>query len=73
LLKKGGVLYLTTPDAGHFATPHRLEAWKEIMPPEHIVYFTRRGIKALFEKHGLKAKKFFFTLKPSLRVLAQKI
>ncbi|MFA4994366.1 MAG: class I SAM-dependent methyltransferase [Bdellovibrionales bacterium] len=73
LLAPGGILYLTTPDAGHFAVPRRLETWKEIMPPEHITYFTRRGLTHLFEKHGLKVRKFFFCLKPSLRVLAEKI
>jgi len=73
LLVKGGILYLTTPDAGHFAVPRCLEKWKEIIPPEHIVYFTKHGIKHLFEKHGLRVRKYFFTLKPSLRVLAEKI
>ena len=73
LLVKDGILYLTTPDAGHFAVPRSLETWKEIIPPEHITYFTRRGINYLFEKHGLKVRKFFFCLKPSLRLLAEKI
>ncbi len=73
LLAKGGILYLTTPDAGHFCVPRHLEEWKEVFPPEHIVYFTRKGMRHLFEKNGLKVVKFFFCLKPSLRVLARKI
>ncbi|MDD4617473.1 MAG: methyltransferase domain-containing protein [Alphaproteobacteria bacterium] len=73
LLNSGGILYLTTPDAGHFAVPTRVETWKEVFPPEHLTYHTRQGIKLLFQKHGLKIRKFFFSFKPSLRVLAEKL
>jgi len=72
-LEKGGVLYLTTPDAGHWRVPKKFDAWEQVMPPEHIVYFTRDGLTRLLRKHGLEVRKITFTLKPNLRVVARKI
>lgn len=73
VLNKGGVLYLTTPDRGHFAVPRDFTKWKEVRPPEHIVFFTRKGLRQLLEKHGFKVEKFFFSLKPGMRLIARKI
>lgn len=72
ILPQGGVLYLTTPDAGHFFLPADFTLWNDVMPPEHITYFTRKGLRLLLEKHGLKVKKFFFNLKPGIRLIAVK-
>ncbi len=71
-LDDGGVLYLTTPDAGHWRVPKNFTAWEQVMPPEHIVYFTRNGLTRLLNKHDLDIKKVTFTLKPNLRIVAQK-
>lgn len=73
LLDKGGVLYLTTPDGGHWSLPKNFARWQMATPPSHIVYFTRRGIRQLLEKHGLRVEKFFFALKPGIRLIARKI
>jgi len=73
ILDKGGILYLTTPDGGHFTLPKDFTKWAAVMPPEHIVYFTRRGIRHLLEKHGLRIRKFFFAFKPGIQLLAEKI
>lgn len=73
ILRKNGVLYLTTPDAGHWRRTKDFAQWNEAIPPEHITYFTRRGMKGLLEKHGLKVEKFFFSLKPGMRVIARKV
>lgn len=73
ILHQGGVLYLTTPDAGHFRVPKNFVEWNDVMPPEHITYFTRKGMKHLLEKHGLKVKGFAFNLKPGIKVTAVKL
>ncbi len=72
ILVPNGALYLTTPDAGHFTVPRDFSTWHNVMPPEHITYFTRKGIKHLLGRHGLKVEKFFFTLKDGMRLLARK-
>jgi len=73
ILNKDGILYLTTPDGGHFSLPKDFTKWDDVMPPEHITYFTRKGMKNLLEKNGFKIKKFFFNLKPGIKLLAKKI
>ena len=72
LLNKGGLLYLTAPDAGHFGVPKNFADWNMVTPPNHLTYFTRDGIKRLLERHGLKIKKFQIALKPGLKLFAHK-
>ncbi len=72
ILNPGGVLYLTTPDGGHFSLPRDFAKWDAVIPPEHIIYFTRKGLKQLLEKHGLRVKKFFFAFKPGIQLIAEK-
>lgn len=71
LLKKDGLLYLTTPDAGHFRVPKNFLAWKEVQPPEHIGFFNKKLIKNLFDEYQLKILFFHPMFKPNLRVFAR--
>lgn len=73
ILEKDGVLYLTTPDAGHWRVPRDFSRWKEVNPPEHITYFTRKGIALLLERHGLEILDFTFSLKPGIRLTARRL
>jgi 2-polyprenyl-3-methyl-5-hydroxy-6-metoxy-1,4-benzoquinol methylase len=72
LLDDNGVLYMTMPDGGHWNIPRDFASWRMVTPPSHIIYFTRKGIRHLLEKHGFKIEKFFFTLKPGIRLIARK-
>lgn len=72
LLAPGGIAYITTPENGHWRIPADFTQWDAVMPPEHITYFTRKGMKKLLENHGLKVEKFFFSLKPGMRLMARK-
>jgi 2-polyprenyl-3-methyl-5-hydroxy-6-metoxy-1,4-benzoquinol methylase len=72
ILNPGGVVYLTTPDGGHWRVPKDFASWRMVTPPSHIVYFTRAGIRSLFARHGLHIEKFFFTLKPGIRLIARR-
>lgn len=72
LLKPGGLLYLTAPDAGHFRVPANFMQWEMVTPPNHLTYFTRRGLKKILARHGLKAERFDFALKPGMKVFIRK-
>lgn len=72
VLAPNGVLYLTTPDSGHFRVPKDFASWHNVMPPEHITLFTRKGMKTLLGRHGLEVEKFFFAFKDGMRLIARK-
>ena len=73
LLDKGGVLYLTTPDGNHFTLPKNFSSWNAVTPPEHIIYFTKKGLNILLAKHGFKIEKTFFNIKPGIKLIARKV
>ncbi len=72
ILNDDGIIYLTTPDSGHWRVPKPFEKWEQVIPPEHINYFNRQGMTTLFEKHGLTVEKYAFNLKPGIRLFARK-
>lgn len=72
ILNPGGVLYLTTPDGGHWSLPRDFTQWPACTPPEHITYFTRKGLRHLLEKHGLTLEKFLFSWKPGIQLIARR-
>lgn len=72
ILAPGGILYLTTPDSGHWRVPAEFTQWEQVIPPEHVTYFTKKGLKALAERHGLTGVKFGLCLKPGIRLTARK-
>ena len=72
LLKPGGLIYFTTPDCGHFRRPKHFLDWKSVKPPEHIVLFTKAGLKALAAQAGFQKIMFQPYLKPGIRMIARK-
>ena len=73
LVKPGGVLFLTTPNARHFLTPKDFLSWKEVCPPHHLIYFGREQIKTFLRQAGFKISYFLPMLhKPSIRVMARR-
>ncbi len=73
LLKPGGILWLTTPDAGHFRVPKNFPEWKEVIPPEHLSYFNRQSLERLLGEYGIEILKKQLIWKQSLRVLARRV
>ncbi|HVT22311.1 MAG TPA: class I SAM-dependent methyltransferase [Mycobacteriales bacterium] len=53
MLEPGGVLYLTTPDAGGALARMMGQRWWSILPM-HVQYFTRSSMRQLLEHHGLR-------------------
>jgi len=72
-LKPGGRLYLTTPDVGHFTLPRgrdKLRQMSWFRPPEHLIYFTKSGLRSLLEQSGFTTVRILFNLKPTLKAIA---
>jgi SAM-dependent methyltransferase len=51
LLRPGGVLYLTVPDAGSGLARVMRRRWWSVLPM-HLQYFTRASMRRLLESHG---------------------
>ena len=73
LVSPGGNLYLTTPDAGHWRVPQDFVSWKEVVPPEHLVFFNANNLRRRREDVGFKWIYKVPKIKPSLRVLARRL
>lgn len=71
-LDDGGILFLTAPDGGHWNKPKDFSQWRMVTPPSHIVYYTKKGLRHLFEKHGFTEVTFRITFKPGIRMTARK-
>jgi len=72
LLNNKGLLFLTTPDAGHRKVPKDFVSWNRVTPPEHIGYFNRKTMQGILQEHGFKIIKFYWSHRANLRVLCQK-
>jgi 2-polyprenyl-3-methyl-5-hydroxy-6-metoxy-1,4-benzoquinol methylase len=70
-LAPGGILFLTTPDSGHFSVRRDLIAWDNVKPPEHLTLFTRKGLTEAL--HGLFHPPWFFpNMKPGIQLIARR-
>ena len=49
-LRPGGVLMLSTPNAGHWQALRAPETWTAYRPPAHVVLFTTDALKIALEK-----------------------
>lgn len=72
LTNPNGVLYLTTPDAGHIRVPKKIANWKEVKPPEHIRFFNKKNMKKLLQTYQFKIEKLYCNHRANLRVIARK-
>lgn len=71
-LRPGGLLYLTTPDIGHWRRPRDLRDWDGFAPPAHCLYFDPATLRRLLAKHGLKTVFRFPALKPGIKLVARR-
>jgi 2-polyprenyl-3-methyl-5-hydroxy-6-metoxy-1,4-benzoquinol methylase len=54
LSHEGTLLFLTTPDTGHWKVPEDLMSWKEVIPVEHLRLYDQENLKQLLAMHGFK-------------------
>lgn len=54
LLGEGGMVFLTTGDIGSLNARWKGEGWRQIHPPSHLHYFSRRTITLLLERLGFE-------------------
>jgi SAM-dependent methyltransferase len=72
VLRPGGLLYLTTPDIGHWRRPSDLECWDGFAPPAHCLYFSPRNLAMLLERHGFDVVHRRFAWKPGIKMIARR-
>jgi len=58
LLKPQGYLFLTTGDFGALLPRMRGLRWRQIHPPTHLFYFTRKSLRCLVERFGFTVVRF---------------
>ncbi len=71
LLAPGGMVFMTTPDSGHWRRTKPFLHWAEVKPPEHLAWFSKRSMKALLLRCGFSDVRFRFCSKAGLRVMAR--
>jgi 2-polyprenyl-3-methyl-5-hydroxy-6-metoxy-1,4-benzoquinol methylase len=70
-LTPGGILFLSTPDAGHFSVRRQLFTWEAVKPPEHLTLFTKAGLRHALKPH-FKSLWFFPNQKPGIQLIARR-
>ena len=70
LLRKGGALYVTTPNFNSLSRLINKEKWTVISYPEHLSYYTSSTLKKLLKKYGFTEK---WTLTTGFSITRQKI
>jgi 2-polyprenyl-3-methyl-5-hydroxy-6-metoxy-1,4-benzoquinol methylase len=54
-LRPGGMLMLSTPNAGHWQAIRAPEGWISYRPPSHLFYFTARTLEDTLRRAGFEA------------------
>lgn len=73
ILAPGGKLYIQEPDGNSFWIPRTFANWIFVDPPLNLNFISKKGMKALLARHGLKIERSFFTWGPFMRLIASKV
>jgi SAM-dependent methyltransferase len=57
--KLGTFVYVSAPDLSHPGVPEDIRLWADISPPEHLQFFTRDALLALFRRYGFELHREF--------------
>ncbi|MES1991571.1 MAG: methyltransferase domain-containing protein [Pseudomonadota bacterium] len=71
-MNKDAILYVTTPDAGHWTVPDDFSKWSAVIPPQHLLYFTKANMRAFLKEHDIEIIKFEWDLKAGLKGIGRK-
>ncbi len=69
IVRPGGFVYLSAPDAGHARVPADIASWGDICPPEHLEFFNARNLALLFARHGFAPYRRYRTKDPAHSVV----
>ncbi|MDO8290843.1 MAG: class I SAM-dependent methyltransferase [Parvibaculum sp.] len=72
-MNKGAILLVTTPDAGHWSVPKDFTKWFAVIPPQHLLYFTKANMRAFLKEHDIEIIKFEFDLKAGIKGIGRKL
>jgi 2-polyprenyl-3-methyl-5-hydroxy-6-metoxy-1,4-benzoquinol methylase len=72
VVRPGGLLYLTTPDIGHWRRPRDLARWDGFAPPAHCLYFSPRNLSMLLDRYGFDVVRRRFAWKPGIKIIARR-
>ena len=72
VLAPNGVIYIEEADGNSFNLPKRFAEWAYVEPPLNFVYYSKKGLTAALNRHGLAVQKMFFTWKPMMRMVVGK-
>jgi len=56
MMSSGGTIAITTGDIGSFVARLRAHRWRQIHPPTHLHYFSKRTLAKLLERHGFQVR-----------------
>jgi SAM-dependent methyltransferase len=73
LVKPGGLIYLEEVDGNHWNIPRSVENWDYADPPINFVFPSKSGMEDLLARHNLHIQKIFFTWKPVMRMIVQRL
>ena len=57
---KGSRLFITTGDIDRLLPKIQGEKWRQIHPPSHLHYFSKKTLTLLLDKNGFEVKKVFY-------------
>jgi SAM-dependent methyltransferase len=72
IIAPGGILYIEEPDGNSFNTPRNFNNWPVAYPPMNFAFYSKKGMIALLERHGLRVQKIFFNWRPVMRMIIAK-
>jgi len=72
VVEPGGLLLLTTPDGDAFDDANAFLGWKDVNPPQHLLWFRKSHLVEQMAARGLALQWQQKTRKPSLRLVFQK-
>lgn len=73
ILNEDGILYVTAPDGGHPLVPKDFSSWDMVCPPEHLTYFTRKGLETIMARYGLEKVGYQLCIKPGIKGIFRKV
>lgn len=72
VLAPNGVIYIEEADGNSFNLPKRFYEWAYVEPPLNFAWYSKKGLTAVLNRHGLAVQKMFFTWKPMMRMVVVK-